>query len=436
MAGGTPRPLLDNVASADWAPDGRTLAIVRHKEGKAILEYPVGTVLHETLGWIGSPRVSPDGARVAFIDHDYRADDAGRICIAERGKEIRVVSTDFASAQGLAWGRDGKSLWCTAAPMGANRSLMRFSLDGSSRTILRVPGSLTLQDLSPRGDVLVVHGHERAGIIAKAPGEDRERDLSWYDWSLMRAITADGSTVLFDESGEGGGQHRLVCIRGTDGSPAIAIGEGSAQDITPDGTWVLSVNIADPHCFTVIPTGIGEPRTISLGDLMFHAGAFFPDGSRAAIIAADAQGSMRPYLVDLVTGERRLFSETDVGAGIPQVSPDGSWIAMSGQDFIVRLHPAAGGDPVVIPGMTRGERVMGWGADSRQVYAFLPGPPPVQVYRIDVKTGQREPHLVAQPPDPTGIEGVMGVRQARDGDGYAYTYVVIMTELYLLEGAA
>ena len=74
--GGDPRDILDGVQWADWFPDGKQLAIVRDMGGKNRLEFPIGKVIHETPGWISHPRVSPDGERVAFIEHPQ----VGRRC--------------------------------------------------------------------------------------------------------------------------------------------------------------------------------------------------------------------------------------------------------------------------------------------------------------------------------------------------------------------
>src|SRR3984885_10051572 len=52
LSGGTPRQIAENVTGADWAPDGKSLAIVRDVGGKQRLEYPVGHVLYETDGWL------------------------------------------------------------------------------------------------------------------------------------------------------------------------------------------------------------------------------------------------------------------------------------------------------------------------------------------------------------------------------------------------
>ena len=70
LAGGAPRPVLEDVEWADWSPDGNSLAVVRNVGGRERLEYPIGKVLYETSGgWISYPRVSPKGNYVAFIDH-------------------------------------------------------------------------------------------------------------------------------------------------------------------------------------------------------------------------------------------------------------------------------------------------------------------------------------------------------------------------------
>ncbi len=65
LAGGAPREVLQTVRWADWSPDGKSLAVVRRSGGKERLEYPLGTPLFETAGWITHVRVALDGKSVA-----------------------------------------------------------------------------------------------------------------------------------------------------------------------------------------------------------------------------------------------------------------------------------------------------------------------------------------------------------------------------------
>ena len=66
------REIAENVQEADWSPDGASLAIVRWVDGRNRLEYPIGKILFETTGYINCPRVSPDGKRVAYLEHDQQ----------------------------------------------------------------------------------------------------------------------------------------------------------------------------------------------------------------------------------------------------------------------------------------------------------------------------------------------------------------------------
>jgi hypothetical protein len=104
---GSPRPWMENVREADWSPDGGTLAIVHDQGSKDLLEYPIGTVLYETAGYVSDPRVSPDGRRVAFMDHQSRYDDRGWVKVVDRGKNLTTLAGEFWGEEGLAWSPDG-----------------------------------------------------------------------------------------------------------------------------------------------------------------------------------------------------------------------------------------------------------------------------------------------------------------------------------------
>src|SRR5262249_56281232 len=84
LTGGTPREVLDDVQSADWAPDGSGLLIVRESGGKSRLEYPSGKVLYESDGAVRFARVSPRGDSVAFVDSPSAGDDSGSVTVVDR----------------------------------------------------------------------------------------------------------------------------------------------------------------------------------------------------------------------------------------------------------------------------------------------------------------------------------------------------------------
>src|SRR5262249_35463412 len=81
LSGGAPREITENVYEADWAPDGKELAIIRVVEGQYQLEYPMGNVLYKAPGLIEHLRISPKGDMVAFIDHPVLDDPSGSIAV-------------------------------------------------------------------------------------------------------------------------------------------------------------------------------------------------------------------------------------------------------------------------------------------------------------------------------------------------------------------
>src|SRR5712692_4483134 len=101
--GSAPRPMLEHVREADWSPDGSSLAIVHDLgNGRDRVEYPVGTALHEVSGYLSDPRVSPDGSRVAFFEHQQRFDDRGWVKVVDLGGHVTTLAGEYWGMEGLA----------------------------------------------------------------------------------------------------------------------------------------------------------------------------------------------------------------------------------------------------------------------------------------------------------------------------------------------
>src|SRR5580658_7774872 len=234
-----PRDLLDKVESADWNPDGSQLAVVHVTGGKSRLEYPIGKPIYETAGWISNLRFSPKGDRLAFIDHPLLGDDGGTIGVIDLAGKKSDLTERWASVFGLAWSPTGDEVWFTATATGFSRSLRAVTLSGKERELLSAPGTLTLHDVGASGRALISRDALRAGAIGLAPGETKERDLSWQDWTVPSAISGDGKQILFTEAGEAGGGEYAVFIRETNGKSAVRLGQGTGRALSPDSQWAL-----------------------------------------------------------------------------------------------------------------------------------------------------------------------------------------------------
>ena len=434
--GGAARELLHDVHEADWSPDGTQLAVVRDKEGMARIEYPLGKLLYQTAGWVSQMRISRDGERIVFIDHPNRTSDSGTINLVDRKGELRVLSEDWGTARGLAWSADGKDVWFTADRGGAARGIYAVALDGKVRRVLQVASNLTLHDVARDGRVLVAHGTERAGISGLAPGESRERDLSWLDWSLLQDISSDGRLMLLDESAEGGGASGSIYVRPTDGSPAVRLGDGVGRGFSPDGQWVLGnrYGIKGVGQLYLIPTGVGEPLEVPTEGLHSHAALWLPDGKRIVIAGHEPGHGIRLYRMDLETGDWRAFSPEGVEYLDFQVLPDGQSVSAFGSEFGHRIYPLEGGEPRPIPWLDRSERVIRWAGDGRSAFIYRSTETPVRIYRVDIETGERTLWRELTPPDPTGIYRIARIRMSADGSAYAYNYYMQLLDLHVIEG--
>src|SRR5579863_9699272 len=258
LGGGAPREVLEHVQWADWSPDGSNFAVVREFGGLTRLEYPIGKVLYQTGGWLSHPRINPKGTEVAFIEHPVRRDDAGSIAVVDLSGKKKTLSTGWETAWGLGWSPNGTEVWFSGTRIGYGRYLSASDMSGHERLLAREPGTLTLQDVARDGRVLVTRDVPRVGMVGLTAGDNRERDLSWMDWSAPKDLSEDGKTLLFSESGEGGGENYAAYIRQTDGSPAVRLGEGNCFALSPDKEWVLAGIPKPPVQLSLLPTRRSE----------------------------------------------------------------------------------------------------------------------------------------------------------------------------------
>jgi eukaryotic-like serine/threonine-protein kinase len=434
LTGGAPRSLLERVLWADWSPDGSNLAVIRVQQGRFQLEYPVGTVLAQADGWFSHVRVSPDGSRVAFLDHPLVGDDAGYVATIDTSGKKQRLSEKWGSVQGLAWTPDGKQIWSTGATVGFGRYLNAVDLSGHTRLVTRVPGMLTLHDIYRDGRVLLGRDTPREGIISTGAAGERERDLSWFDFSTLADFSADGETSLFTETGEGGGTTYGVYLRKTDGSAAIRLGDGYALALSPDGKWVASSPLGSQSPIIFLPTGAGAPRPLP-ADGMDHLGGFFtPDGGKFVFLGSQPGHGIALFVQAVSGGKPRPISPEGVFASSFAISPDGKLVAAEGPDHRGYLYPVDGGDARSILGYEEGKYIVSWEPGGKAIYLYNYHQMPAQIERLDLATGKSSPFKQLLPSDPAGIDHLAPILMSRDGKKFVYGYGRFLSDIYLVEG--
>ncbi|HKI27157.1 MAG TPA: protein kinase [Candidatus Sulfotelmatobacter sp.] len=434
LAGGSPRELLPDVRWADWDANGK-LAVVHYVDGRSRLEYPVGTVLYQSGGWISHIRLSPRGDRIAFIDHPALWDDRGTVCLVDLTGHFRTLSAEWESASGLAWHPNGNEIWFTAANKGNSLDLLAVNLTGRVRTLLTLPVALTLQDVASDGRVLATLNSKRLAMGAGALGSNEDVDLSWHDWNIAKDISSDGQSVLFEDASELGGTSYAVAIRKLDGSLPIRIGEGSAGGLSPDGKWAISIAADSPDQVTLLPVGAGQPRPVDASGLEHIQNGwarFLADGKQLMVNGNETGHAARCYLLSLSSAKPEAVTPEGIRCG--PSSPDSRLVVGVGPNLTVALYPVAGGPPRLVPGVEAGFRPVQWSADGSTLYGYHDGELPGRIYSVNIATGKKTLLQELRPGVPAGVVNISPVVVGRDGKRFAYSYNQTLSVLYLISG--
>jgi len=434
LQGGAPREVMEGVQWADWSPDGNNFLVVRDLKGQNRLEYPSGKVLYQTAGWISHPRISPDGKWVAFIEHPQRRDDMGSVVVVDLNGVKKTLSDGWESAQGLAWSPSGEEVWFTSARVSSDRFLNAVSLTGVERLLAREPGTMTLQDVTRDGHVLVTRDVVRVGMVGVPPGAAKQTDLSWLDWSAPSDLSADGKMLVFTESGEGGGENYSAYLRTTDGAPAVRLGSGSGYALSPDKKWVLASQPRAPLESVLLPTGPGESRKLNHNGVRLVRAHWLPDGKRYVFIGNEKDRGLRLWVQSVDNDKPTPISPEGIRAAQWVISPDGKQVAAAQTDRNGYLFPVGGGDAKTIPGFPDGYIPVGWSSDGNTLLIYNPGDLPAKVERLNLATGQRQPWKSLMPADAAGVTDLGPILITPDSKYYVYEYGRTLSDLYLVEG--
>jgi Tol biopolymer transport system component len=432
LSGGAPREILENVNDADWSPDGASLAVSHTVGGRNRIEYPLGTVLEESSGRPPlSVRVSPKGDLIAFFEYDNAVGDYAVTILDPHGKK-RVLSRGWTAEGGLAWSSRGDEIWFGGVKTGGEPAVRAVTMSGRERMVVETPAFMVLDDISRDGRALLAVADSRVGISGFGPGAKQERDLSWFDASRIYDISPEGESILFVEMSYGQPRNTGIYKRGTDGSPAIHLGDGNRPQLSPDGKWVVCINNDGPKTkLVLLPTGAGNAPPIPANGMHYERVEWFPDGQRLLFIGNEPGKPTRTFVQDRNGGKPTPI--TPEGMIATRVSPDQKYVTVA-RNGKLNLFPIAGGGLRPIADLEQGESVIRWSGDGHFLFLQkLVEPSVLTVSRLDLNTGRKEQWKELKTPDPVGVQ----IRDAvitPDGKSYAYSFQRDIVTLYLAEG--
>ena len=391
--GGTPRQLTNNGAGGSVSPDGAHIAFQSYGYGQE--EWVMrseGTdrvkVASDKSSWVGQPRWSPDGNRIAYI----RATEAynarvGAVEINEwRNGSAQTFFSDNRLGPSLHWLPDGRlvyvigddidhhgaSIWTVPFPPSGKPAeppkrvtrgvgwvwQLSASHDGKVLTFLRENSVLSayLAGLVPDGTQLLKH--RRLTL-----DENENNPFAW---------TPDGKAVLFNSDRNG---ISAIFRQFTDQPLAERLTTSAEQlkqpRVTPDGSEILyistpkSATLETPSSLFAMPIGGGAPRLVlkDVGILNVQCATLPLNFCLYSVAKGD---SMETFRFDVRNGKSSVPPQVDPLCNW-SLSPDGSQRAMvcPSPKETIRFRSA-------LTGKTRDVRVTGrnelgsivWAADG------------------------------------------------------------------------
>lgn len=437
IAGGAARRIRERVLDADWHPDAKSMAVIRHADdGTFVLEHPIGNALRTSAGWLSNVRFSRNGTRIAFVDHPWFGDDGGSAVVIDLDGRELMCAEHSSSVSGLAWSPDDTEVWIAGERANLGRHIVGYDMTGSQRVIVSIPGQNTLHDVRSDGAMLVTQDAWRREVYTARHGEPAEKNLAWYDWPQLTGLSHDFILIEEQHATPDGESGASFFLRPVDGGPAMHLGNGRGRGISPDGSWVAAAT-GKTGQLELIPTDIGETRVLRLDEF---AGMswwdWFPDGQRLWVLGAARDRSLISRIVNVDGSGTQPLGPGNLNWPCA-ISPDGESVMALGADGLPVIHSTRGdAPPAVVPGGRSSDVPIVWSEDGRYVFTHPRGKASLTIERLDVTNGERIAWQEIRPHDAAGIVDIFPIRLTPDGERYAFSYRRCISNLFLVTARA
>jgi hypothetical protein len=417
-------------ARADWSPDGSQLAVAREIDGKIRVEYPIGTeavrVRSARSATFGSRATEPGSRSSSGKTPGCRSwpsalSDGSRGCCPRagsprRGSRGRRTAGDLVHAPEAGSGQQPAVLAVTLAAARERSSGARASFACTT---------------SPRRPLLVARWDVQVGLRGPLRREPRARALDDRRQHPLRPVERRPHDprlrpqfAVLEADGRLSARALGEDTRGARAFAGREVGRGAAHEgaAIPAARSRRSGRRSPPSR----PHGM-RIRGVVPGRKADSSARVRPERSVSHVRDRDGLGEEDP-------DRDRADAAADFDEAGP-VSPDGTLVAGIGRNGDVWVLPLARAerarrfpsDPAVARSPSAGPGTAG---RSSSISRHVPG----RTQKLDLATGRAEPWKDLAPEDPAGLSRIGPVQVAIDGRSWAYTYIRVLSNLYVVDG--
>ncbi|HZU53084.1 MAG TPA: protein kinase [Holophagaceae bacterium] len=432
LRGGGPAERLKTVADGVTGADvsaGGLIAVTRRVDGHYRLEAPVGTIRAESNGWMDSPRISPSGRWIAYVDHPLSAPGGALTLVDLKDGSVRNLPGAWSDLHGLAWSAQDE-IWFTASKSGEPNALYAENAQGRIRPLLSGPESMVIEDVSANGEALLLEEHARLAILARAPTGDPGA-LESADPALL-GLSFNGAWMAFASPGNAATAEIRLAHLGQ--ATQSAIGHADLAAPSPDGSKVALAARDGSGWRLTLWNRAGSKELPRLEFSLLKQVAWSPSGDALLLGGASGAGGYRVWRMKLDGSDLTPLCPEGVSPEQPfLISPDGKSLIVQSGPLLTRFNLAnPKALPFSIPGISPGEHLIGWGKDPDHLLVIGPRLPAL-VAAIDLRSGSRQPAF------PVAFYGYPGALidtalAAQSGEAFAVGCRETRSRLFLVKG--
>lgn len=347
--GGAPRRLLADACSGSYSPDGKRIVFVKSlpssKESLCVADADGGnirTVTHRPGSRLVSPRVSPDGSTIAFVDIPLIQSEVNVWTVPMEGGTARPLTTDKTplviglGTNGCDWSLDGRFVNYSSTREGTWNLWGIPARGGTPHRLTVGSGPDAFPRSAPDGTVVFEVHRERWSIwgVPIGPGlkpKESPRLLSPDGGAWGPALSPDGKRLAYCTYPHEEPRHAYVLD--LESKNRIRISNGGRRNanptFSPDGTKVVWFGDSGGSYDLWMGGSDGGPaeRLTDWPDQEIRP-YFLQDGKKIVFTRFAKGEEPAVWMLDLISRKARALTPKSFSE--PRPSPDGKWIVCAG----------------------------------------------------------------------------------------------------------